>query len=146
MKAALQVWVILASLGAQPALAGDCLMFDAFALRVESSDVDMVAMDGGLTLIFNSKGRAPSRIAFASTDHLDDTGMSEVAVLPNGLTLHYLTEVDEAMGSGGADARLRGWVNSLPPLSVTCSAQDETPDAAWCVPVLGGLRPKADGC
>jgi hypothetical protein len=142
----MRVWVVVASIMGQPALAGDCMMFDAFALRLESSDVDMAEMTNGLALIFNTEGRAPSRIVFTSTGALDDTGMTEVAVLPNGMTLHYLTEVDEAMGSGGAEVRLRGWVNSLPPLAVTCTAQDETPDAAWCVPVLGGLRPKAYGC
>jgi hypothetical protein len=142
----MRVWVVVASIMVQPALAGDCMVFDAFALRLESSDVDMAEMDDGLTLIFNAEGRAPSQIVFTSTSALDDTGMSKVTVMQNGMTLHYMTEVGGAVGSGGAETRLRGWINSLPPLAVTCEAQAETPDAAWCVPILGGLRPKADGC
>jgi hypothetical protein len=93
----MRVWVVVASIMGQPALAGDCMVFDAFALRLESSDVDMAEMDDGLTLIFNAEGRTPSQIVFTSTSALDDTGMSKVTVMQNGMTLHYMTEVGGAV-------------------------------------------------
>jgi hypothetical protein len=129
----------------QPAWA-DCMMFDNFALPMGSDDVDMMMKDHGLTLILNADGRAPSTISFTSTPVLDDSGMTEVVTLQNGLTLHYAAEVMQAEGSGGATTHLVGWLNTLPPLSVTCTAQAEVPDAAWCMPILGDLRPKSEGC
>jgi hypothetical protein len=110
-------------------------------------DVGLVERADGVTLVFVPDGRAPSELALtflaAPPEGLD---LPETELLRNGLTLRYATEVAEAGGSGGAETLLTGWLDSSPSVEVICRAQAEMPDAAWCVPLLGALRPRAESC
>ena len=137
--------VIAVCLVGQPALA-DCLILGDFALAVEE-EVGLVERVDGVTVVFVPDGRAPSDLALtfltAPPVGLD---LPETEVLRNGLTLRYATEVAEAVGSGGAETLLTGWLDSVPPLGVACRGQAEVPDADWCVAVLGQLRPRVEGC
>jgi hypothetical protein len=101
-------------------------------------------MDGRVVLTFGADTRAPSAI----TLDLDasEVRTSETTVLENGMSLAYRTETVEAVGSGGAEAFLEGIISSEPTVKITCTMQAEVPDAAWCIPVIGKLRPQEDGC
>jgi hypothetical protein len=137
--------VIAVCLMGQPALA-DCLILGDFALAVEE-DVGLIERADGVTVVFAPGGRAPSDLALTFlTAPPEGADLPETEVLRNGLTLRYATEVAEAGGSGGAETLLTGWLDSSPPMGVACSGQAEVPDADWCVPVLGALRPRAEGC
>ncbi len=132
----------------QPVLA-DCLILGDFVLSVEE-EVGLIELADGVQVVFNPEGRAPSTLTLMPlsdvSDLADDRALTESEVLGHGWTLRYAAQEDEAVGSGGAETRLRGWIDSTPPLRVACSAQSEFPDAEWCLAVLGKLRPKAEGC
>jgi hypothetical protein len=140
-----RAWAVMIGMIGQPVFAGDCVNLGPFVLPVEG-DVEMVEIAQGLQIIFNAGGRSPSVITFYFPQSLDTTAMQHTAVLANAMTLHYTSQVDEAVGSGGAETRLSGWLTSTPPLIVSCTAQAEYPNAEWCLPIIGQIRPKDDGC
>jgi hypothetical protein len=140
-----RVWAVMIGMIGQAAFAGDCVNLGPFVLPVEG-DVEVVEIAQGLQVIFNAGGRSPSVIAFYYPESLNNTAMQHAAVLANAMTLHYTSQVDEAVGSGGAETRLSGWLTSTPPVVVSCTAQAEYPNAEWCLPIIGQLRPKDDGC
>jgi hypothetical protein len=144
----MRAWVIAFGLMGQPALA-DCLILRDFVLSVEE-EVGLVERADGWRVVFEPDGRAPSELTLISLEGMIDPAngavLPESEVFSNGWTLRYRVEVDEAMGSGGAETRLGGWIDSTPPLGVSCTAQAEYPDADWCLPILDRLRPKAEGC
>jgi hypothetical protein len=140
-----RVWAVVIGMIGQPGLAGDCVNLGPFVLPV-AGDVEVVETAQGMQVIFNAGGRSPSVIWFYYPESLNNTAMQHAAVLANAMTLHYSSQVDEAVGSGGAETRLSGWLTSTPPVVVSCTAQAEYPNAEWCLPIIGQLRPKDDGC
>jgi hypothetical protein len=135
--------VICLCLAAGPA-AADCLEFGdtGLVLSVEGN-FSLVEREGGAVLTLEPEGRAPRVLSVGPADPIET---SETVSLENGMTLDYLTDTEEAVGSGGAVAVLLGVLGTTPPLGVTCTMQGEFPDATWCLPVLEGLRPLAQGC
>jgi hypothetical protein len=144
----MKAWVIAFCLMGQQGSA-DCLILRDFVLSVEA-EVGLIERPDGWTVVFEPDGRAPSELTLISIQRVPDPAdgpvLPQSEVLGNGWTLRYAFEVDEAVGSGGAETRLSGWIDSTPPLAVSCTAQAEHPNAEWCVPILGSLRPKAEGC
>jgi hypothetical protein len=144
----MKAWIVMFCLMGQ-SVSADCLIIGDFALSVEE-EVGLIEEVNGVTVLFEPDGRAPSSLTLfalgAMPDPVDGPALPETEVLPNGMTLRYSSEVDEVVGSGGAETRLNGWLDSTPALGVSCSAQAEEPNAEWCVPILGDLRPKAEGC
>jgi hypothetical protein len=135
--------VICLCLIAGPA-AADCVEFGdtGFVISVDGN-FSLVERDGGAVLTLEPDGRAPRVISVGPVEGIEPT---DTVILQNGITLEYLTDTEDAVGSGGAAAFLMGVLGSTPPLGVTCTMQGEVPDAAWCLPVLGDLRPMAEGC
>jgi hypothetical protein len=101
-----------------------------------------------VTLDFSDSLRQPWQIRLFPMDSADltetETPFSDR--LSNGLILHYSTET-AAVGSGGPEFFLDGWIEAEKSLVVRCWAQTEYGgDPRWCIPVLEQLRPKAEGC
>jgi hypothetical protein len=145
-KASLARMIGITLLVAAPHVAAaDCVeMGDTgLSLTVQGS-YTVQEMDGKVALTFGANTRAPSTITLDM--NAEGVRTSETAVLENGMSLAYRTETGEAVGSGGAETVLEGIISSEPTVKVTCAMQGENPDAAWCIPVLGKLRPMADGC
>jgi hypothetical protein len=70
----------------------------------------------------------------------------EYAELPNGMTVYYSLGLSEPKGSAGPIADLTGWLDADVPLGVSCWTRQEIPNPEWCLPILGQLRPEAEGC
>jgi hypothetical protein len=127
----------------------DCLALPdlGYVLPVDG-EVAVTVQMGLVTIDLAPGGRAPRIIALVSlakkTEPIPEQPKHEV--LPNGLTLHYSARTGEAVGSGGAEVRLAGWLEGETPLGVSCSTQGETVSPDWCLPVLGELRLEAEGC
>jgi hypothetical protein len=128
---------------AQPAM-GDCISFGDTGLLINVDGAyQMSERDGGATLTLEPNGRAPKVIAIGAAEVID---AQTTVILENGLSLAYWTDVEEAVGSGGGAAFLQGRLESAPPMNVTCMMQDESPEAEWCLPLLGQIRTMAEGC
>jgi hypothetical protein len=130
--------------------AADCVVLGdlGYVLPVEG-DVNVFETENGLTLDLSPGGRGPQLIRLMSLQGmaLADTDLPETELLPNGLTARYATEEDEAAGSGGAEVRLSGWLEGEEPLiGIGCFTQTEYGGPEWCLPILGELRPEAEGC
>jgi hypothetical protein len=136
--------VALVAFAPQVAFA-DCVeMGDTGLLLTLDGSYTVQEMDGKAVLTIGANTRAPSTITLDTS--ANGVRTSETTVLENGMSLAYRTETREAVGSGGAEAFLDGIISSEPTVRVTCTMQGEVPDAAWCIPVLGKLRPQEDGC
>lgn len=109
---------------------------------------DMFVGRQDVTLDFTAAGPAFAEVSFFTFSAMDSFEPSTLnsRTLPNGLKLHYSTVVAELGGNAAPLATLAGWLEGDVRLGVSCAAQQETPNPEWCLPVLGALRPAADGC
>ena len=131
------------------AAAADCLTLGdlGYVLPVEG-DVTVTELPNEVMLDLAPGGRAPKIIRIGSLAGVDLTGASarETKVLSNGLIARYGTTVGDAAGSGGAEVFLSGWLEGDVPVSIGCMTQQEYTNPEWCLPILGELRPAANGC
>lgn len=132
-----------------PAAWGECLTLGelGYVMPVEA-DVTLVVGDGMVTLDLAPGGRAPKTITITSLQgrDLEPDQTLRREELPNGLILHSRGTTGEAVGSGGAEVRLGGWLEGDIPLGVSCWTQGEYIGPRWCVPWLASLRLETEGC
>ncbi len=128
----------------QSVAAETCATLGSTGLALPISEAHEVVEQGkGVVIFFEPEGRSPRLIGIQRAEGVDPSGG---VVLANGMTLDYEARTEGAVGSGGAVAGLVGILSGTSVFGVTCSMQAEVPDAEWCLPVLGALRPAADGC
>jgi len=122
----------------------ECVEIEGMGLVAEvEGNYEVRAYDLSSLLVLEPNGRSPRTILFRPNDILAPI---EGVELENGMTLRFQTFVEEAEGSGGATVRLQGTLKGRWPYYVICTAQGEDVDPTWCVPLLGTLRPKSEGC
>jgi hypothetical protein len=140
----------IAVIGLFPQVAtADCLrMTDMGYALLADPEVQMTVGPGFVTLEFAPDGRSSKTLSLVAVEADAFLGATagESRTLTNGIVVNYDTQISEAEGSGGAEAILWGWLETNPPVQVSCHMQAEQPDARWCVAVLEELRPLAEGC
>jgi hypothetical protein len=143
MRGLVAVFCLASPAGAECLTLGDL----GYVLPVDG-EVTVTELSGEVTLDLAPGGRAPKIVrigSLAGKDLVPDPTLDREE-LPNGLVAHYRTTVDEAAGSGGSEVLLSGWLEGAVPLGIGCWTQTEYGSPDWCLPILGELRPEADGC
>jgi hypothetical protein len=109
----------------------------------------IVESESAFSIEFGTGTRNPSTMTVAAGPAQGPGAAERTLGLKDGLMLHYATEVQEAIGSGGAEAVLTGTITGDGELlgQIRCSVQSETAvDPAWCLRYAQDLVLADDRC
>jgi hypothetical protein len=129
--------------------AADCLVLGdlGYVLSVDPPH-DVTAHGRFVTLDLTAASGTFTQVQFFSLAGFGtpERTAPEHVELPNGMTLYYSLGLYEPEGNAGSLADLTVWLDVVAPLGVSCWQQQKVSNPKWCLPILGHLRPAAEGC
>ena len=137
-------WALLALLLMASRGEAGCVELGATGLVVPlDGDAEVTREAGWDLLTWTPPGQVPRSMTLRPVDIF---GIVGGRVLANGMELAFETTTVPAKGRDPALAVLRGTLMAPLPFKVTCSVPTGMAEAGWCLPLIGKLRLKAEGC